>query len=89
MPSGHSLNGRHTALDPTPIASLAPTAEYTMFEPAGGGPLGATGLSLLNSLLHPVTDTPRTSNAIRKIGEGRLTREKVAIRAKHEPRDRH
>jgi peroxiredoxin Q/BCP len=48
-----------------------------MFEPAAGGPLGATGLSWLNSLLHPVTDTARTSKAIRKIGEGRLTRKKL------------
>lgn len=77
------MNGTHTTLEPTPAASLAPTAVYTIFEPAAGGPLGAAGLSVFESLLQFAAPRPKASTAIRKIGEDRLTKEKVAPKETH------
>jgi hypothetical protein len=91
MPSGQSVKGTHAALDPTPAASLAPTAVYTMDEPAGGGPLGADGELVFDSWLHAtaVATTPTASSAIRKIGERPFTREKVAPKSSQGSGDRH
>jgi hypothetical protein len=69
MPPGQSVKGTHTTLEPTPAASLAPMAVYTIFEPAAGGPLGAAGLSVFESLLQLATVTAIANTAIRKIGE--------------------
>jgi hypothetical protein len=73
MPPGQSVKGMHTALEPTPAASLAPTAVYTIFAPAAGGPLGAVGLSVFENLLQLATARPRANTTIRKIGERWLT----------------
>ena len=45
MPFGQSTKGGQTTLDPTPSASLAPMASYTMVDPGARGPPGAVGLS--------------------------------------------
>ena len=91
MPSGQSVNGTQTTLDPTPAASLAPIAVYTMVEPGAGGALGAAGLGLFENLLQAteMAATPRADTAIRKIGEDRLTQEKVAPKATQGPGDHH
>ena len=88
MPSGQSVNGTQTTLEPTPAASLAPMAVYTIVDPGAGGPLGAAGFWLFDSLLHAAA-AAATITAIRKIGEGRFKQEKVAPKATQGPGDHH
>jgi hypothetical protein len=66
-------------LEPTPAASLAPIAAYTMVEPDTGGSLGAAGLPCLPG---PELSQLATTNgnatvaAIRRIGERLFTIQK-------------
>jgi hypothetical protein len=69
MPFGQSVNGTHGTLDPTPAASLAPTAVYVMLAPGAGGFDGPVGFPF--ELLSQLSDESVTSRsaAIRRIGE--------------------
>jgi hypothetical protein len=73
-------NRKHGALDPTPFASLAPIATYTIVDPEDGGALGAVGLlSSPSPNLPQAEDKPMTNPriAIRKIGVRSLMEKNV------------
>src|SRR5438477_5919265 len=81
VPFGQSTKGGQTTLEPTPSASLAPTASYTMVDPGAKGPPGAVGLSLpCPRLSHPAATTKaKMAMAIREIGELCFTAKKVQV----------
>src|SRR5712691_5241860 len=76
VPLGQSTNGTHSIEPPWAVASLAPTAVYTIFEPAAGGAVGIMGLlSPPSPNLSQATDAVRhnVTAAIHEIGMRRVT----------------
>src|SRR6185295_13617300 len=77
MPFVQSVNGTQSTLEPTPFASLAPMAVYTMVDPGVG--VGVVGVPSPNLLHAARSARPPAAMPIRRIGEWRARQKKAFI----------